>query len=141
MLEEIISKACLNLTMAGDYFPLSGSRSFQTKPNGMDEEKQTELRGKGNLYEHFLFRVLLFTNNSVSISIKKSNSMLFYFDVNVCPNSFQEPDSTLLLSSGMARHWPDARGTYHNDAKNVFVWVYDYIFFRQSMRTPIFFCF
>eukprot|EP01064_Diplonema_japonicum_P025123 TRINITY_DN360_c0_g2_i3.p1 TRINITY_DN360_c0_g2~~TRINITY_DN360_c0_g2_i3.p1 ORF type:complete len:455 (+),score=153.69 TRINITY_DN360_c0_g2_i3:61-1425(+) len=38
-------------------------------------------------------------------------------------NLFQEPDSTLLLASGMGRHWPDARGIFHNDAKNFFVWV------------------
>merc|ERR1712232_1428345 len=38
-------------------------------------------------------------------------------------NLFQEPDSTLLLSSGCGRHWPDARGIYHNDAMNFFVWV------------------
>merc|ERR1711942_661391 len=38
-------------------------------------------------------------------------------------NLFQEPDSTLLLSSGCGRHWPDARGIYHNDAKNFFVWL------------------
>jgi len=38
-------------------------------------------------------------------------------------NLFQEPDSTLLLSSGCGRHWPDARGIYHNDAENFFVWV------------------
>jgi len=38
-------------------------------------------------------------------------------------NLFQEPDSTLLLSSGCGRHWPDARGVYHNDASNFFVWV------------------
>merc|ERR1719313_2046193 len=37
-------------------------------------------------------------------------------------NLFQEPDSTLLLASGMARHWPDARGVFHNDAKTLFVW-------------------
>ena len=30
-------------------------------------------------------------------------------------NLFQEPDSTLLLSGGMGRHWPDARGMYHNN--------------------------
>jgi len=36
---------------------------------------------------------------------------------------FQEPDSTLLLSSGMGRHWPDARGIFHNNAKNFFVWL------------------
>merc|ERR1712178_494732 len=40
-----------------------------------------------------------------------------------CGNLFQEPDSTLLLASGMARHWPDGRGVFHNDAKNLFVWV------------------
>merc|ERR1739844_618268 len=38
-------------------------------------------------------------------------------------NLFQEPNSTLLLSSGCGRHWPDARGIYHNDAENFFVWV------------------
>ena len=38
-------------------------------------------------------------------------------------NLFQEPDSTLLLSSGCGRHWPDARGIFHNDAQDLFVWV------------------
>jgi creatine kinase len=38
-------------------------------------------------------------------------------------NLFQEPDSTLLLSSGCGRHWPDARGIYHNEAENFFVWI------------------
>merc|ERR1712226_786383 len=38
-------------------------------------------------------------------------------------NLFQEPDSPLLLSSGCGRHWPDARGIFHNDAENFFVWV------------------
>merc|ERR1719183_3231476 len=38
-------------------------------------------------------------------------------------NLFQEPDSTLLLSSGCGRHWPDARGIFHNEAKNFFVWI------------------
>jgi creatine kinase len=38
-------------------------------------------------------------------------------------NLFQEPDSTLLLSSGCGRHWPDARGIFHNKAENFFVWV------------------
>lgn len=36
---------------------------------------------------------------------------------------FQEPSSPLLLSSGCGRHWPDARGIFHNDDKNFFVWV------------------
>lgn len=38
-------------------------------------------------------------------------------------NLFQEPDSTLLLSSGCGRHWPDARGIFHNENQNFFVWV------------------
>merc|ERR1740130_739758 len=38
-------------------------------------------------------------------------------------NLFQEPDSTLLLASGMGRHWPDGRGVFENEAKNLFVWV------------------
>lgn len=38
-------------------------------------------------------------------------------------NLFQEPDSTLLLASGMGRHWPDARGIFCNDNRNLFVWV------------------
>jgi creatine kinase len=37
-------------------------------------------------------------------------------------NLFQEPDSTLLLASGMGRHWPDGRGIFCNDARNLFVW-------------------
>ena len=35
---------------------------------------------------------------------------------------FQEPDSTLLLSSGMGRHWPDARGIFANNEKTFLVW-------------------
>jgi creatine kinase len=38
-------------------------------------------------------------------------------------NLFQEPDSTLLLASGMARHWPDGRGIFCNDNRNLFVWL------------------
>lgn len=36
---------------------------------------------------------------------------------------FQEPDSTLLLASGMGREWPDARGIFANDEKTFLVWV------------------
>jgi creatine kinase len=36
---------------------------------------------------------------------------------------FQEPDSTLLISGGMDRDWPDARGIYHNKDKNALVWL------------------
>jgi len=38
-------------------------------------------------------------------------------------NLFQEPDSTLLLASGMGRHWPDGRGIFHNEKANLFVWL------------------
>lgn len=36
---------------------------------------------------------------------------------------FDKPVSPLLLSAGMARDWPDARGIWHNDEKNFLVWV------------------
>merc|ERR1719421_392019 len=39
-----------------------------------------------------------------------------------CGNLFQEPDSTLLLASGMGRHWPDVRGIFANEEKNFLVW-------------------
>lgn len=86
-LEALCVKALLKMEgdLKGDYYPLHGSRSYASKPTGMPEEKEEELRKVGNL--------------------------------------FQEPDSTLLLASGMGRHWPDGRGVFHNDAKNLFVWV------------------
>jgi len=43
-------------------------------------------------------------------------------ELRACGNLFQSPDSTLLLASGMGRHWPDGRGVFHNDNKNLFVW-------------------
>ncbi|XP_072298046.1 creatine kinase, testis isozyme-like [Eucyclogobius newberryi] len=36
---------------------------------------------------------------------------------------FDKPASPLLLASGMARDWPDARGIWHNDNKTFLVWV------------------
>ena len=36
---------------------------------------------------------------------------------------FDKPVSPLLTSSGMARDWPDARGIWHNEAKNFLVWI------------------
>jgi len=36
---------------------------------------------------------------------------------------FQEPDSTLLLSSGMGRHWPDARGVFASTQRDLTAWV------------------
>jgi len=86
-IERVLVKGLMKLEgdLAGEYFPLAGSRSHGEKPNGMSEEKENNLREKGNL--------------------------------------FQEPDSTLLLSSGCGRHWPDARGIFHNKDENVFVWI------------------
>ena len=36
---------------------------------------------------------------------------------------FDKPVSPLLLASRMARDWPDARGIWHNEKKNLLVWV------------------
>lgn len=38
-------------------------------------------------------------------------------------NMFNFQVSPLLTCAGMARDWPDARGIWHNDAKNFLVWV------------------
>ena len=86
-LEQVIVRALLNLTgnLTGDYFPIHGSRSYESKPGGMTIEKELELRSCGNL--------------------------------------FQEPDSTLMLSSGCGRHWPDARGIFQSKDEHVYVWV------------------
>ena len=35
---------------------------------------------------------------------------------------FQEPDSTILLASGMGKNWSDARGIFHNEKKKFLVW-------------------
>lgn len=47
---------------------------------------------------------------------------LFMRDARMRGRLFQEPDSTLLLSGGMARHWPDARGMWMNEEANLFTW-------------------
>lgn len=36
---------------------------------------------------------------------------------------FDKPVSPLLLSAGMARDWPDARGIWHNNKKTFLVWI------------------
>jgi len=86
-IEKLVVEGLMKLEgdLRGDYFPLTGSRSYAPKPNGMSEEMSEDLRKRGNL--------------------------------------FQEPDSTLLLSSGCGRHWPDARGIFHNTDKTFFVWL------------------
>merc|ERR1719453_2307502 len=37
--------------LKGDYYPLNGSKSYAPKPNGMSDEKEEELRKKGNLFQ------------------------------------------------------------------------------------------
>ncbi|KAF4718335.1 Creatine kinase S-type, mitochondrial [Perkinsus olseni] len=34
-----------------------------------------------------------------------------------------EPASTIVLSSGIGRHWPDGRGIFSNAQRNLYVWV------------------
>jgi len=36
---------------------------------------------------------------------------------------FQKPDSSLLISSGCIRDWPDARGIFLNHERNFIVWI------------------
>ncbi|XP_073686047.1 creatine kinase, mitochondrial 2a (sarcomeric) isoform X2 [Garra rufa] len=36
---------------------------------------------------------------------------------------FDKPVSPLLIASGMARDWPDARGIWHNNEKTFLIWV------------------
>ncbi|XP_070559688.1 creatine kinase, flagellar-like isoform X2 [Ptychodera flava] len=43
---------------------------------------------------------------------------------------FDKPVSPLLLSSNMARDWPDARGIWHNNEKNFLVWINEEDHFR-----------
>jgi len=85
--EIVTALKTLKGDLAGNYFPLAGSKSdpLGELPDGMAHDKEKDLFARGNL--------------------------------------FQEPDSTLLLSGGMGRHWPDARGIYHNNDQNLFVWL------------------
>jgi creatine kinase len=63
-------------------------------------------------------------NGSRSYSVKPNGmSEAKEEELRSCGNLFQEPDSTLLLASGMGRHWPDGRGVFHNNDSNLFVWV------------------
>jgi len=36
---------------------------------------------------------------------------------------FHEPDSAVLVSSGLGRHWPEARGVFASDARSLVAWV------------------
>jgi len=94
-LEAIIVKGLQSLTgeLKGSYLPLKGSKSYGTYEICHDKAL---VNGMTEEQEEAL-------RNS--------------------GNLFQEPDSTLLLSSGCGRHWPDARGIFANDDRNFFVWV------------------
>jgi|Transcript_3510 creatine kinase len=52
-LESIVTKALTKLEgeLAGDYFPLAGSQSYEPKPGGMTSEEEEKLRT-----DHFLFQ-------------------------------------------------------------------------------------
>jgi len=52
-LESIVTKALTKLEgeLAGDYFPLAGSQSYEPKPGGMTAEEEEKLRT-----DHFLFQ-------------------------------------------------------------------------------------
>lgn len=85
-LEEAVLDGLMSLTgdLAGEYFPLHGSRSYPTKREGMTLEKEQQLASIGMVWE---------------------------------------PTTVNKLSQGMGRHWPDARGVFHNKAMDFFVWV------------------
>ena len=51
---------------------------------------------------------------------------------------FDKPVSPLLTSAGMARDWPDARGIWHNDAKNFLVWINEEDHSRQVVSCSFF---
>jgi len=86
--EKGIVKSLLTLTgdIAGEYFPLNGSRSFVARREGMSPQKEKSLQSKGALFD---------------------------------------AESMEKLVSGSCRHWPDARGVFHNQAEDVFVFVND----------------
>ena len=86
------------LNLAGTYYPEFMSRSM----SGYSQEHHPNVPA-----EHFAQGMDLDTNHRLLAS----------------GNAFQHPDSTLLLSTGCARHWPDARGVWENADSDLFVWV------------------
>lgn len=86
------------INLNGKYFPEFMSRSMATST--AEEFPNVEA-------EHFAAGMDLETNQRLLAS----------------GNAFQHPDSTLLLSTGCARHWPDARGVWENADSDLFVWV------------------
>ena len=45
--------------LAGEYFPLAGSRSYAPMPNGMTEAKEDSLRSRGNLFQVLYYLVMI----------------------------------------------------------------------------------
>lgn len=86
--------------MAGKYYPL----------HGMTQQEQEQLINASGIASNF-------------VSISPSPHL-----THLCPLVqdhflFDKPVSPLLLASGMARDWPDARGIWHNHLKTFLVWV------------------
>lgn len=48
---------------------------------------------------------------------------------------FYEPDAVTVLSSGMARHWPEARGVFVNADRSLVVWVNEEDHLRFSVSS------
>merc|ERR1711998_757193 len=102
-------------------------RGFKLPPTiGFEERRQLEklcvdalLKMEGDLKgEYFpLHGSKSWADKPDGMSVEKEDSL------RKCGNLFQEPDSTLLLASGMGRCWPDGRGVFHNNDNNLFVWV------------------
>ena len=126
---QIVTNALSNLSgeLSGKYYPLSK----------MTEAEQEQLINVSRdiILWNFMHQIAYtskcyFTHKL--ISLMHSHTLLFVFQPQM-PISvvyliqdhflFDKPVSPLLLASGMARDWPDARGIWHNDKKNFLVWV------------------
>jgi len=86
--ERVLTKvlhSSLAQEFAGEYFPLTGSASYPSKPAGMSTTDVQRLEDVGFL--------------------------------------FQEPDAPLVLSSGIGRHWPEARGVYAASSADFAAWI------------------
>jgi creatine kinase len=102
-------------------------RGYKLPPNiQFEERRQLEaIAVKGLLAMQGDFKGDYFPLNGSKSYNPKPNGMSIEKEeyLRATGNLFQEPDSTLLLASGMGRHWPDGRGIFHNEQANLFVWV------------------
>ena len=79
--------------LKGTYFPLVGSSSYPSKPDGMTLEEE---KAPG------CFSVLLLDSSS-------SRTLQMLTDDHLL---FQHPDAPAVLSTGSGRHWPHGRGNW-----------------------------